>query len=80
VCYLLDRGFHLDEALRRHDEVCIFHGTAAEYVQELMEDITDVPENLRFYIDYEAIASDMGYNGEIEVLSRGILVTNALEF
>lgn len=80
LCYLLERGFDLDEALRRYEEVCIFHGKAADYAQELMEDITDIPENLRFYIDYEAIARDMGYNGEIEELDREVIVTNAHEF
>ena len=80
LCYLLERGFDLDEALRRYKEVCIFHGKAADYAQELMEDIIDIPENLRFYIDYEAIARDMGYNGEIEELDREVIVTNAHEF
>jgi len=80
LCYLLDRGFDLDEALRRYYEVYIFHGKAADYAQELMEDITDIPENLRYYIDYEAIARDMGYNGEIEEIAHDVIVTNAHDF
>jgi hypothetical protein len=35
---------------------------------------------LRSYIDYEAIARDMGYNGEIEEIEREMIVTNAYEF
>lgn len=80
LCFLLDRGFTLDEALTRYEYVCIFHGTAEDYARELIEDITDIPENLRYYIDYEAIARDMRLNGEIEEIEREIIVTNCYEF
>ncbi|MCG7861116.1 MAG: antirestriction protein ArdA [Candidatus Thiodiazotropha endolucinida] len=80
LCFLLDRGFDLEEAISRYEEVCIFHGTTADYAQELIEDTTDIPENLRTYIDYAAIARDMGYNGEIEEIEHEVIVTNAYEF
>ncbi|MES9867238.1 MAG: antirestriction protein ArdA [Candidatus Thiodiazotropha sp. LLP2] len=80
MSFLLDRGFDLDEALRRYEEVCIFHGRPEDYARELIEDTTDIPEFLRYYIDYEAIARDMGYNGEIEEIEREVIVTNAHEF
>lgn len=80
LCFLLDRGFSLDEALTRYDYVSIFHGAAEDYARELIEETTDIPENLRYYIDYEAIARDMGYNGEIEEIEHDIIVTNAYEF
>ncbi|MEW8051121.1 MAG: antirestriction protein ArdA [Candidatus Thiodiazotropha sp.] len=80
LCFLLDRGFDLEEALSRFEYVNIFYGTAADYAQELIEETTDIPDNLRYYIDYEAIAQDMGYNGEIEEIEREIIVTNAYEF
>ena len=80
LCFLLDRGFSLDEALTRYEWVCIFHGSAEDYVRELIEDTTEIPENLRYYIDYEAIARDMGYNGELEEIDREVIVTNAHEF
>lgn len=80
LCFLLDRGFSLDEALTRYEEVSIFHGPVEDYARELIEDTTDIPENLRHYIDYEAIARDMGYNGEIEEIEREVIVTNAYEF
>ena len=80
LCFLLDCGFDLEDALTRYEEVCIFHGSAADYAQELIEETTDIPENLRFYIDYDAIARDMGYNGEIVEIDREVIVTNAHEF
>ncbi|MES9942037.1 MAG: hypothetical protein ABW105_06600 [Candidatus Thiodiazotropha sp. 6PLUC1] len=39
-----------------------------------------MPENLRYYIDYDAIARDMGYNGEIEEIDREAIITNAYDF
>ena len=78
--YLLERGFDLDDALGRYEEVCIHHGSAEDYAQELIEETTEIPENLRFYIDYEAIARDMKLNGEIEELGRELIVTNGYDF
>lgn len=80
LCFLLDCGYDLDSALTRYEWVCIFHGSAEDYARELIEETTDIPENLRFYIDYEAIARDMGYNGEIVEIEREVIVTNAHEF
>ena len=80
LCFLLYRGFELEDALTRYEYVNIFYGSAADYAQELVEDTTDIPESLRYYIDYEAIARDMGYNGEIEEIAHDVIVTNAYEF
>ncbi|MCU7829155.1 MAG: antirestriction protein ArdA [Candidatus Thiodiazotropha sp. (ex Myrtea sp. 'scaly one' KF741663)] len=80
LCFLLDRGFDLEDALTRYEYVNIFHGTAADYAQELIEETTEIPENLRYYIDYKAIARDMGYNGEIEEIERELIVINAYDF
>ena len=38
------------------------------------------PENLRYYIDYDAIARDMKINGEIVEIKHDLIVTNANEF
>ncbi len=53
--YLLERGFSLEDAMDRYGEVSIFYGSAADYAQELVEETTDIPDNLRYYIDYDAI-------------------------
>ncbi|WVX49323.1 hypothetical protein ROLI_024150 [Roseobacter fucihabitans] len=34
----------------------------AEFAEELTEQSTDIPESLRFYIDYEAMARDIEIN------------------
>lgn len=80
LCFLQDRGFDLEEALTCYEHVCIYYCTTADYAQELIGDITDIPETLRYYIDYEAMTRDMGYNGEIEEIEHKVIVTNAYEF
>ena len=80
LTFLLERGFALDDALSRYEEVCIYQGSARDYAQELIEETTQIPENLQYYIDYEAIARDMRLNGEIEEIGRETLVTNAYDF
>ena len=80
LCFLLDCGYDLEDALTCYEHVNIFHGTAADYAQELIEETTEIPESLRYYIDYEAIARDMGYNGEIVEIDREVIITNAHEF
>ena len=40
---------------------------------------TKIPENLRYYIDYDAIACDMKINGEIIEIDHDLIVTNANE-
>lgn len=34
----------------------------AEFAEQITDETTDIPENLRFYIDYEAIARDLAIN------------------
>jgi len=79
VCFLLD-FMDLDDALSRFDEVYLHYGTAEDYAQELIEETTEIPSNLQYYIDYEAIARDMKINGEIIEIERDLIVTNAHEF
>lgn len=80
LCYLLDQGHSMKDALNKYDCVCLHYGTAEDYAQEIIEETTDIPENLRYYIDYEAIARDMQLNGEIVEIERDLIVTNAHEF
>ncbi|MBL3591770.1 MAG: antirestriction protein ArdA [gamma proteobacterium endosymbiont of Lamellibrachia anaximandri] len=79
ICFLLDY-LNLDDALSRFDEVYLHYGTAEDYAQEIIEETTEIPENLQYYIDYEAIARDMKINGEIIEIERDLIVTNAHEF
>ncbi|MES9994012.1 MAG: antirestriction protein ArdA [Candidatus Thiodiazotropha sp.] len=80
LTFLLDLGYSLEDALDRYEDVYLHEGTAEDYAYELINDTTEVPESLRFYIDYEAIARDMKANGEIVEIERELIVTNAYEF
>tara|TARA_A100001391_G_scaffold153410_2_gene111250 strand:+ start:26849 stop:27364 length:516 start_codon:yes stop_codon:yes gene_type:complete len=45
-----------------------YHGSfpsLADYLQELTEDCTSIPEHLRFYIDWHAMARDAELNGDV---------------
>ncbi len=79
ICYLLDY-LNLDDALNRYDEVCLHYGTAEDYAQEIIEETTEIPESLQYYIDYKAIARDMQINGEIFEIERELIITNVQEF
>ena len=81
ICFLLDDlGYNIKDALSRYDEVYLHHGSAEGYAQELIEETTEIPETLRFYIDYEAIARDMKINGEFTEIEHDLIVTNAHDF
>ncbi|KPM25635.1 antirestriction protein [Citromicrobium sp. RCC1885] len=45
-----------------------YHGSfesLADYVQELTEDCTPIPDHLRFYIDWQAMARDAELSGDV---------------
>jgi len=81
ICFLLDDlGYNITDALERYEDVYLHHGSAEDYAQELIEETTQIPESLQYYIDYEAIARDMKINGEIIEIKHDLIVTNAHEF
>ena len=46
--------------------------SAADFAEQLHEDTgTEIPESLRYYIDWQALARDMALNGEIMVFQTG---------
>lgn len=58
-------GGDLDEAREAMTER--YHGchaSLADYVQELTEECTAIPENLRYYIDWQAMARDAEMSGD----------------
>ena len=64
-------GYEMQDILDQLDDICLFKGTAEEYAEEYIEDtdmLADMPENLRYYFDTEAFASDMVTGGDITVL------------
>lgn len=80
IIFLLEFGYNLSDALERYEEVCLFNGSASDYAYDLIDDTCEVPENLRYYIDYDAIARDMKINGEIVEINHDLIVTNTYEF
>lgn len=80
LCYLLDLGYNIDEVLDRYEDVCLYEGKASDYAYDIINETTEIPESLRYYIDYDAIARDMQINGEIAEIEHELIVTNAQEF
>ena len=64
--YLAENGYAMADIPDRLDDLTVWHGTAEEYAQELVEDCYELPETLRYYVDYAAVARDMRLNGEID--------------
>lgn len=47
------------------------HTSLADYVQEVTEETTAIPQALRFYIDWQALARDAELNGDIFTIETG---------
>lgn len=56
----------LDEARKAIEEnYCGCYKSLADYAEELTEQSTAIPENLKYYIDYDRMARDMDMSGDI---------------
>lgn len=55
----------VDEAEAALENYSGCHQSLADYAQELTEETTTIPDLLRHYIDYEAMARDMELNGDV---------------
>ena len=63
---LIDHFGDIEEARKALEDG--YHGSfpsLADYVQELTEDCTTIPEHLRFYIDWHAMARDAELSGDV---------------
>lgn len=47
------------------DRYCGKYRSLADYAQELTEETAEIPESLRHYIDYQAMARDMEMSGDV---------------
>ena len=58
------------------------HASLADYVQELTEGGTAIPQPLRFYVDWQAMARDAEINGDLFTVQtafdvvRGVLTSS----
>ena len=65
-------GDDLGEARAAYEDYAGEYQSAADFAEQLHEDTgTEIPESLRYYIDWQALARDMALNGEIMVFKTG---------
>jgi len=60
-----------DEANEMLERYTGTHSSAAYFAEELTLETTEIPSNLAYYINYEAMARDMQMNGDIVVYQKG---------
>ena len=64
-----DIGMDMEQIIEADfDEIYLFEGTAKAYAENYMEEtgmLSQIPENLRYYFDYDAFARDMLLGGDI---------------
>lgn len=60
-------GYSLEQALYRVDEPSIYDGNLLDVASELFDEcyLPSVPENIKYYIDYEKFARDCILSGDI---------------
>jgi antirestriction protein len=74
---------HLDEAIKRRDEVILHRGSLADYAYELVSDVyplDQLPDLIRNHIDYASIARDLELNSEVAEVGHNAWIVNSLEF
>ena len=60
-------GYNLDQALLKTDEPNLYQGNLLDAATELFDEcwLSSVPDNIRFYIDYDKFARDCQYGGDL---------------
>ena len=82
IGYLIEI-MHLDEAIKRRDEVILHRGSLADYAFELVSDVyplDQLPDLIRNHIDYASIARDLELNSEVAEVGHNAWIVNSLEF
>ena len=65
-------GDDLAEVRAAFEDYAGEYRSAADFAESLHEDTgTEIPESLRYYIDWQTVARDMALNGEIIVFQTG---------
>lgn len=65
-------GGDLDEAREAlSDQYLGCHASLADYMQEVTEETTAIPQALRFYIDWQAMARDAEMSGDLFTIETG---------
>jgi hypothetical protein len=65
--YLLNHGYDLTRALEMIEEPMIAESNLRDAAEELFDELylSSIPENIRYYIDYEKFARDCDLNSEL---------------
>ena len=74
IIFLLD-FMDLKDAISRYEEVNVWFGSAEDYAAELLADTTDLeqlPEVIKYHIDYSGIARDMELSSEITEVGKSV--------
>ena len=82
IIYLLD-FMGIEDAIKRHHEVILHHGSIKEYAADLIEEtypVDDLPDIIKYHIDYSGIAKDMESNSEVTEIDHNLWVVNCPEF
>lgn len=60
-------GYDLEDALDKIEDVSLYHGELLEAATQLFDEcyLSDVPESVQAYIDYEAFARDCRMGGDM---------------
>ena len=72
-----------EEAIERLGEVILHRGKIADYAAELVDELhslDQLPDIIKYHIDYSGIARDMEINGEVAEIDHNLWVVNSLDF
>ena len=66
---LISNGYNFEQAMEAKDDVICYRDCSSmtEVAEQYAEEVgllDSIPENLRYYFDFEAFGRDMGYEGE----------------
>lgn len=73
---MISEGYDLEEALEKKDDCMVYHDcndmtdVAEQYAEETGL-LDNIPENLRYYFDFEAYGRDMGIEGTFVFTNNG---------
>lgn len=75
-------GYTLEQAMNKVDEPSIYNGNLLDATSELFDEcyLPSVPDNIKYYIDYEKFARDCSLGGdmcEFEYAGKPYTCTNA---
>ena len=73
---LISEGYSLEDAIGKKDDVIVFNNcsTMAEVAEQYADEtglLDSIPENLRYYFDFEAFGRDMSYEGQFIFTDNG---------